>query len=342
VAEGGDDAANSATHVGGAGGRLAHVELWSVLLLVLPIFAIVRRDAWLALSEHLLMLSATIIFSSLLIDGGIGETGAYWVFMFPFAAFYITGIRGGWCWNAVFILIMLAAMVLNTTGVIVLPYAEAEMRIFPSTFLFYTLIAYVFNLVIARYEGMLMHRVDERGHEVEAERNRLAAVIDHANEAVLLLDAEGRILRTNPAADMLFGYRDEQWRELTVHALVPEDVRALHGRWFSEEMSDGRYGIMGRMREIRAVRGDGAGFPCELTVSAFDVRGERQLSVILRDLTELRLHEWSRETVLAMRGISQKALPVGERLEQLLSCMFGRSWDFLAGRGAVFWLMTMP
>ena len=272
---------------------LAHVELWSVLLLVLPIFAIVRRKAWLSVAEHLLMFSATIIFGSLLIEGGIGETGAYWVFMFPFAAFYITGMRGGWCWIAVFVLVMLAAMMLHVTGRLMLPYAEEEIRIFPSTFLFYTLIAYVFNLMIARYEGDLERKVSERTEQaLEAmravqERDARYRILLERAPVAMLVHADDILLYANPCAVNLLGADEE---------------KELAGRRLQEFIVDkGVQSAAERMHEVRRTgtrqvveetfrRLDGSMFEAETSALPIIYGTSDAMLMIVQDVSERKAH----------------------------------------------------
>jgi len=190
----------------------------------------------------------------------------------------------------------------------------------------------------ARLIGIGQDISERLAHEqvLEGERRKLASVIDHANETILLMDDQGAILRANPAACELFGYAAEEWEGLSVHTLVPEEVRVPHVQWMAEEMAGKHHDIMGKVRELRGRRKDGSIFPCEVTVSMFLSGEERRLSVILRDLTAHKQREWSRETLLALRAASQKQTTLHERLQQMLNCMFGDPWALLCEAGAIF------
>jgi len=181
--------------------------------------------------------------------------------------------------------------------------------------------------------------ISERlAHEqvLKGEREKLASVIDHANECVFIMDEDGCIENTNPAASRLFGYTPEEWHGMSVHDLVPQEIRADHMRWHTEEMVGQHHSIMGKTRELGARRKDGSVFPVEVTVNEFESEGIRRLSVILRDLTARKQQEWSQETLLAMRAISQEQMPLGERLQRMMDSMFGDPWDFLHDHGAIF------
>jgi len=190
----------------------------------------------------------------------------------------------------------------------------------------------------ARLIGIGQDITERLAHEqvLEGERRKLASVIDHANETILLMDDQGAILRANPAASKLFGYGPDEWRGLSVHGLVPVEIREPHVQWFTEEMAGKRHDIMGKTRELRGRRKDGSIFPCEVTVNEFQIGKEKRLSVILRDLTEHRQREWSQKTLLQLRTASQGQEALTGRLQKMLDCMFGDPWGFLCNTGAIF------
>jgi len=187
----------------------------------------------------------------------------------------------------------------------------------------------------SRYGERLHREVEEITKEARDGKQKLASVIDHASETILLMDEQGAILRPNPVACELFGYTPEEWSGLSMQALVPENIRERHARWVTEEMMGKRHDIMGKVREIEAQRKDGSIFPCEITVNEFQSGEEKRFSVILRDMTERRQSEWVRETLLQMRITSHKRTALTERLQHMLDCMFNDPWAFL-NAGAIF------
>ncbi len=126
---------------------------------------------------------------------------------------------------------------------------------------------------------------------LEEEREKLAAVIDHAAEAILIADETGRIQQANPAASRMFGYRPEEWAGLDLQLLVPESLRQQHARWTAEELASGSHGVIGHEREIEVRCKDGSLMPCSVMISTFKAGGRQRLSVILHDLTERKQHE---------------------------------------------------
>jgi len=72
----------------------------------------------------------------------------------------------------------------------------------------------------------LEHKVDERTHELEAERNFVSTVLNTAGALVVVLDAQGRIVRFNRTCEQVTGYSFDEvrGRHLWDLLLTPEDA----------------------------------------------------------------------------------------------------------------------
>jgi len=151
----------------------------------------------------------------------------------------------------------------------------------------------------SRYNKRLYWEVAQRTQQLDDEKQTLASVIDHANEAILISNAQGDILRANPAACTMFGYSPEDWQALGVHALVPQKVFEKHGQQhIAKEISGETHYIIGKEREVSGQRKDGKEFPCNLAVNTFVFEGETHLSIILRDLTARKQSEAAFQTLI--------------------------------------------
>jgi len=200
----------------------------------------------------------------------------------------------------------------------------------------------------ARSNRRLRKTLALRTQEVVTEQIRLAAVIDHAHDSILMVSEDGNILRVNPAATTLFGYTDKQWPALSIHQLVPEEIRDEHMHWFADEMSGKRHDIIGKTRQLLGQRSDGSQFPCEVTVHAYSADNARQFSVVLHDLTDVKRREWIQSRLLNLRASSQSLHPLHTRFKQMLSAILSDDpWNSSARAGAVFithgdqhWLST--
>jgi len=186
----------------------------------------------------------------------------------------------------------------------------------------------VFNRV--RSSALLYRKVKERTQELSGERAKLAAIIDYAKEGILMVNEQGDILRSNPAAREIFGYDQQELDKLSVHDLTPPDIREQHKQWFSAENAGETHKIIGRIRELHGQRKDGSLFPCEITVSSFATGSKRHFSVVLRDLSEFKQSQWVQQTLLRLRTISQSNAPLHPRLKEMLSAMLACPWHITA------------
>jgi PAS domain S-box-containing protein len=114
----------------------------------------------------------------------------------------------------------------------------------------------------------------------------LAAILDIADDAIILLDAEQRIIRFNQGAEKIFGYEAAELLGRLLDPLLPEHFVAAHRRHLIEfENSPDNARRMGKRRDIYGKRKDGTTFPAEASIAKLDVQGETTFAVILRDIS---------------------------------------------------------
>ncbi|MGH2968333.1 MAG: PAS domain S-box protein, partial [Solirubrobacteraceae bacterium] len=112
------------------------------------------------------------------------------------------------------------------------------------------------------------------------------AVIEAALDCIITMDADGRVVDFNAAAERTFGYdRDEARGRSVAELIVPPHMRGSHKQGFARHLSTGKSTILGRRLELTAMRRDGSQIPVELTVTRSDVDGEPLFIGFLRDLS---------------------------------------------------------
>ena len=157
-----------------------------------------------------------------------------------------------------------------------------------------------------KFTGML-HDLSAR---VQAEERRRASearwqsVIDSAVDAIVVIDAHGRIEAFNPAAERLFGYTEGEIVGQNVTRLMPSPYREEHDTYLARYLATGVKKIIGLGREVQGLRRDGTTFPLQLSVGEMIVNGERKFTGILHDLsTRTEMEQQLREqTALARLG----------------------------------------
>lgn len=126
---------------------------------------------------------------------------------------------------------------------------------------------------------------------VDNER-RLAAIVDHAMDAIVSVDLAGLVISANPAACEIFGYRRDELIGLPTRFLVPEPnvERDLDGEGarFANAARRGVEGLIGARRIVSGLRRSGENFPLELTVTEAALVDERLRIGIMRDLSPIQ------------------------------------------------------
>ena len=133
------------------------------------------------------------------------------------------------------------------------------------------------------------HRA-ERGQVEEALREseeRFHLIVDMALDAVITMDAEGRITTWNPQAETIFGWsRQEVVGQSLADTIIPPQYREAHQRGLKHFLATREGPVLNRRIEITALHSDGHEFPVELTISPLQSGEILTFSAFIRDITE--------------------------------------------------------
>ena len=121
---------------------------------------------------------------------------------------------------------------------------------------------------------------------------KLQAVTNTVQDGIAMVNAADEVVYWNPAAAAMFGYQSHEIMGQCLHPLVagPGDQAKAAG---ARELfaSSGGGPIVGRLREVEAIRKDGSSFPVELSVSSIQLAGVWYAVGTIRDITERRAAE---------------------------------------------------
>jgi two-component system CheB/CheR fusion protein len=143
--------------------------------------------------------------------------------------------------------------------------------------------------VLRESNGRLNAEVEQRRRAERTLREREAltrAILDTAVDAIVTIDAEGRIESFNRAAERMFGCVAADVIGKNVRILMPEPYASRHDGYLRNYYRTGRPRIIGIGREVVGLRRDGSTFPLDLAVSEVRLGRRRTFAGILRDLTE--------------------------------------------------------
>ena len=155
------------------------------------------------------------------------------------------------------------------------------------------------------------------------EAARWRAIVESAVDGIVVIDAHGNIEAFNPAAERLFGYREEEVLGKNVKMLMPSPYREEHDRYMSNYLQTGVAKIIGRGREVTGLRRDGTTFPIHLAVGEMKVGDERKFTGIIHDLSarvemETRLREQA-----AMARLGEMAAVIAHEVKNPLAGIRG-------------------
>lgn len=128
--------------------------------------------------------------------------------------------------------------------------------------------------------GLVARDLTERIRGLE-----LLAVLDAASDAILGVDASGRIMFLNAAAVCTFGYTREELLGQPVERLVPEHARHGHPDHRRGYCDHPQPRPMGGGLALTALRKDGTAFPAEISLSSVSTQWGRITTATVRDLS---------------------------------------------------------
>jgi adenylate cyclase len=144
----------------------------------------------------------------------------------------------------------------------------------------------------------------EMTEQLQRTEQRLAAILASANDAVISIDEEGRVMLWNSAATHLFGYTEEEMMGEHLTAIVPERFRQGHAEGIERVVNGGEHHVIGKTVELAALHRDGREFPMELSLATWEVGRSRFFSGIIRDITDRKTAEQALH--LANKSLNEK------------------------------------
>ncbi|GAB5469994.1 MAG: hypothetical protein Kilf2KO_30240 [Rhodospirillales bacterium] len=123
----------------------------------------------------------------------------------------------------------------------------------------------------------------------EEDRSRellLDLIIETAPDAIVTIDAAGKILSFSPAAERMFGYDEQEVLGRNVACLMPEPYKTQHDGYMARYLTTGEKRVIGIGREVQGQRKSGEVFIAELAVGELVQEGRRVFTGFIRDMTE--------------------------------------------------------
>ena len=157
----------------------------------------------------------------------------------------------------------------------------------------------------------------ERAEEaLRRSESRFQGILEIAEDAIISVDSQQRILLFNQGAENTFGYSANEVIGKSLELLMPQRFASVHQRHvedFAKSPEISR--TMAQRREVFGRRKDGREFPAEASISKLHLGEEVVFTVILRDITERK------DAAEALHASAQLARGQAEALSRTLDAL---------------------
>jgi two-component system, OmpR family, phosphate regulon sensor histidine kinase PhoR len=127
-------------------------------------------------------------------------------------------------------------------------------------------------------------KAEEALKESEA---KFKTISNSANDAIILIDHQGKISFWNAAAEKIFQYTESEVLGKELHKIIsPEKYKEQQDKGFETFKKSGKGNAIGKTTELEAIRKSGEVFPVEVSLSAIKIKDHWNAVGIVRDITD--------------------------------------------------------
>jgi len=145
--------------------------------------------------------------------------------------------------------------------------------------------------VLAQAYDTMARQIQAQIEELEDKARRQRIILETSAEGIIVTDALGHIEIFNRAAERIFGYTAEEVAGRNVNALVFRDEQDPSGNGQAGYEAANRWKTLGNEHEVTGRRKDGSLFPISLSLSSFELAGEKKYAGFLQDITKRKQYE---------------------------------------------------
>ena len=134
--------------------------------------------------------------------------------------------------------------------------------------------------------------VHERTAELKEREEVLRLITSAAQDAIVMVDNDGKVTFWNKAAETVFGYSaEEMMGKDPQDSIVPQRYHEQYQAGFRQFLFSGESSLVNKTTEVEALHKGAIPFFAELSLSAVQIRGKWQGIGIVRDITDRKQAE---------------------------------------------------
>ena len=155
--------------------------------------------------------------------------------------------------------------------------------------------------------------------ELSTAESRLRGMVDSALDAMIVIDANSKVLEWNQHAEIIFGWsaKEAVGKNLS-EMIIPSQHREAHQKGMERYLATGEGPILNRRIEITALRRDRREFPVELAVAQVQAGRQMFFTAFVRDITEQKKAEERERELVREQAARTEAEAAGRRISEIL------------------------
>jgi two-component system NtrC family sensor kinase len=127
--------------------------------------------------------------------------------------------------------------------------------------------------------------------ELEYREQRYRSIAESTPDGMITVDAQGKIVLWNRAAEKIFGYTAEEMLGKPLTRIMPKRFHEAHKNSLTRVASGGKQKIIGKTVEVIGLKKDKSEFPLELSMAKWKTGEGVFFTAVIRDITERKLAE---------------------------------------------------
>lgn len=167
---------------------------------------------------------------------------------------------------------------------------------------------------LSQTNHLLRQEIQERTqieNTLRESQQKLAGILDNADEAIISIDSQQRIVLYNHGAERIFGYTFDEMHHQPLDILLPDNFQAIHRQHVQNfaGISNQSRQMANRRRDVCGRRKTGEAFPAEASISKLETKTGPLFTVILKDVSEQRQSEAALRRSEARLRLTANTLP---------------------------------